>query len=155
MLPVAMRLLVLWQLCIVVSFDSPCCTQGKTAAKIAKIPRLLKKWKGKEAKLIAEVSAKYKVNELSTVGSWRQLLRAMCPVDVSTLLGAQHVEAVGFTVLVVALSTAVILYSHLCRSTSTSSGGRKSTILAEQQEKAADSDELDLWSGDENEDSLY
>ena len=163
--------------------------QGKTATKIAKIPRLLKKWKGKEAELIAEVryiilvaakrfrhfsrstsvdnrvspplmrshllltlmplelhsSAKYKMNEISTMGSWRQLLRKLCPANVAAMFGAQHAEAVGLTVLVVACTTAIYLYSN--------TRGRDSQHH-EGQGKTSDPDEIDLWSGDEEREDL-
>lgn len=103
---------------------------GKTATKIKKIPRLLKKWKGKETELIAEVSAKYSADEMSDLGSWQQMLRALCPIDVE----AQQAEAIGATVAVLVASALVYL---CCR------GGGE-----EREEKM----EEVSWSGDEDED---
>ena len=88
--------------------------------------------KEQEAELIAEVSAKYSA-DMSDLGSWRQMLRALCPVDV----GAQQAEAIGVTVAVVTAST--LLYVCCVR------GG---------EEEEAEKTEEVSWSGDEDEASL-
>ena len=75
---------------------------GKTLAKVEKIPRLLRKWRGREAKLVAEVAAKYGADMQTDFSSARHVLRALCPLPVSAVGGAQRAEAAGLTVAVVA-----------------------------------------------------
>ena len=102
------------------------------------------------------------MDQLSSVGSWRQLLRALCPIDPAALgLGGgsavssqQHAEAVGLTVLVVALSTLLYLY------TSVGGGGAGGGVAgregrpadAGEGDEGEEEEEVDLWSGDDEED---
>ena len=100
------------------------------------------------------------MDQLSSVGSWRQLLRALCPIDPAALgLGGgsvvssqQHAEAVGLTVLVVALSTLLYLYTSVGGGGAGSEGRPAGEGEGDEGEEQEEEEEVvDLWSGDEEE----
>ena len=107
---------------------------GKTLAKVEKIPRLLRKWRGREAKLVAEVSAKYGADMQTDFSSARHVLRALCPLPASAVGGAQRAEAAGLTVAVVATIGA----AYMCCG---AGGAQGSALIDENGDDFEDDDE--------------
>lgn len=107
--------------------------------------------------VLSNCSAKYKVREMSAFGSWRQFLRSLCPVDASAVGGSRQAEAIGLTMMVVVVTTAIYLHVYRnrdnCVATGAAADANATKIRQNQRDRSDDDDNVDLWSGEESDEN--